>query len=107
MEDIMKYRHKIIVVVFCIALLSLFLGCQTPGGRSAGEVVDDAGITAQVKTKIFQDSSLSGFAISVSTFEGQVQLVGAVNSAQDKRRATDIALSVRGVKKVNNLLKIK
>jgi hyperosmotically inducible protein len=45
--------------------------------------------------------------ISVDTFEGQVTLTGAVDTGQQKDRAGEIARSVYGVKKVNNLLNLK
>jgi len=81
--------------------------CQTPAGRSAGGVVDDSTITTKIKAELFNDRLLSGFAISVDTFQGEVTLTGGVDSQQLKDRAGNIASSVRGVEKVNNLLKIK
>ena len=60
-----------------------------------------------MSAKFFDDDQLSGFAISVETFEGEVTLTGAVSSAERKTRATKIAKTVRGVRKVNNLLKIR
>ena len=90
-----------------MAVAMVFVGCQTTAGRSAGEVVDDSTITTKVKAKLFSDESLSGFAISVETFKGEVTLTGAVESEQQKSDATEIAQSVHGVRQVNNLLKIK
>jgi len=81
--------------------------CQTPAGRSAGGGVDDSTITTKIKAELFNDRLLSGFAISVDTFQGEVTLTGGVDSQQLKDRAGNIASSVRGVEKVNNLLKIK
>ncbi len=96
-----------ICAVAAILATLLISGCQTPAGRSAGNVVDDATITTKVKTQLFDDKALSGFAISVETFEGEVTLTGSVDSAEQKQRATQLAKSVHGVKDVNNLLKIK
>ncbi|MGA6927429.1 MAG: BON domain-containing protein [Desulfosarcina sp.] len=92
-----------------VALLLAFglAACQTPAGRSAGAVVDDGTITTKVKAKLFDDDQLSGFAISVETFKGEVTLTGGVDSQEAKDRATKVAKSVTGVTKVNNLLKIK
>ena len=99
---------RIIAVLSILFLMLCFLtACETPAGRSAGTVVDDATITTKVKAKIFDDEKLNGFAISVETFEGGVTLTGAVDTAAQKQRATDIARSVKGVSSVNNLLKIK
>lgn len=93
-----------ILIVFFAVMLS---SCQTPAGRTAGEVVDDTTITTKVKAKLFKDSILRGFAISVTTFEGEVTLTGAVDTEAEKKRAESIALSTAGVKKVHNLLKLK
>ena len=70
-------------------------------------MVDDATITTKVKAKLFDESILRGFAISVDTFEGNVTLTGAVDTEEQKEKAGEIAASVYGVKKVNNLIKIK
>ena len=99
---------RIIALASILFVIMCFLAaCETPAGRSAGEVVDDATITTKVKAKIFDDETLNGFAISVETFEGGVTLTGAVDTPAQKQRVTDIARSVKGVRKVNNLLKIK
>ncbi len=101
-------KNKVRLPAICAVILLLALwGCQTPAGRTAGEVVDDGTITTKVKAKLFEDDALSGFSISVETFEGEVTLTGSVDSLQDKERATQLAKSVHGVKDINNLLKIK
>ncbi len=95
------------IVLLALLLLVVLGSCRTPAGRSAGEVVDDSAITTKVKAKLFEDSVMKGMAISVDTFEGQVTLTGAVDSPQQKTRAEELARSVSGVRKVNNLLNIK
>jgi hyperosmotically inducible protein len=83
------------------------IACQTPAGRTTGQVIDDATITTKVKAKLFDESILRGFAISVETFQGEVTLTGAVDNDEQKERAGEIAGSVSGVRGLNNLLKIK
>jgi hyperosmotically inducible protein len=92
--------------IYAVMITSL-LACQTPAGRSTGEVIDDATITTKVKAMLFDESILRGFAISVSTFEGEVTLTGAVDTDTQRNRAAEIARSVTGVKAVKNLIKIK
>jgi hyperosmotically inducible protein len=101
----MKSKRIGIFVVLCV--LMAFAACNTPGGRSAGQVVDDATITTKVKTKLFQDDLLDGFAISVQTFSGKVTLIGAVDTSSQKGLAESRARSVIGVVGVNNLLEVK
>ena len=95
------------VLILCLGLLCGLMSCRTPAGRTAGEVVDDSTITTKVKALLFDDPLLSGLAISVDTFQGEVTLTGAVDSVKAKSRAGEIASSVYGVKRVNNLIKIK
>ena len=103
----MKRSIRLSVLLLCAAVLLALSACQTPAGRSAGQVVDDATITTKVKAKLFDESILRGFAISVNTFEGTVTLTGAVKTEGQKEKAGQIAGSTRGVRKVNNLLKVK
>ncbi len=90
-----------------MVMLSSLWACRTPAGRTAGQVVDDTGISTVVKARLFEDPYVSGFAISVETFEGHVTLTGAVNSEFAKQRATDVARTVDGVRDVTNVLKVK
>lgn len=90
----------LMVLLFALALA----GCHTPAGRTAGDVVDDTTITSKVKAKLFDSTELSGFAISVDTFERVVTLTGAVDTDHQKNLAEKIAKSVPEVRGVNNLL---
>lgn len=103
----MSNLSKAVAFGFMLIMLSSLIACQTPAGRTTGEVVDDATITTRVKTALFADEMVSGFAISVDTFEAQVTLTGAVDNEQQRVRAGNIAGSVTGVSTVNNLLNIK
>ena len=100
-------RHIVLLLIVALMVGFTLSACQTPAGRSAGSVVDDATISTKIKAMLFDDRRLSGFAIAVETFEGEVTLTGAVNSQEDKESAGRLAASVRGVKAVNNLLKVK
>jgi hyperosmotically inducible periplasmic protein len=100
----MRKFHVFAIVLFMVLALT---ACQTPAGRSTGAVVDDATITTEVKAKLLGDSLTKGLAVTVQTFEGAVTLIGAVDTEQQKAKAAEIARSVKGVKKVNNLVTIK
>nr|WP_321467536.1 BON domain-containing protein [uncultured Desulfobulbus sp.] len=85
----------------------LLVACTTPAGRSTGQVVDDATITTQVKADLLADKEVSGVAVSVATFKGEVVLTGAVHNWSQREKAAKIASRVRGVTNVKNLIKIK
>ncbi len=88
-------------------ILFAAISCRTPAGRTPGQVVDDFTITTEIKAKFLGEGILKGLAISVSTFEGNVTLTGAVNNQEQKNKATELAGKVKGVKKANNVLEIK
>ena len=100
--------HRILSILVCIALVTVFVGCaSTPTKESTGEYVDDSTITSKVKAAIFDDPALKVFQINVETFKGEVQLSGFVDSAQAVKRAGEVARSVGGVKSVKNNLNVK
>lgn len=104
----MKKFHQLIAIYsVLIMVLVAAASCRTPAGRTGGEVVDDATISSKVKAKLYEENVLRGIAISVDTFEGNVTLTGAVDTREQKDRAEDIAKSVYGVRKVNNLIMLK
>ncbi len=98
---------KMITLSFVMLMLFSLFACQTPAGRTGGEVVDDATISTKVKALLFDDDQVSGFAISVKTFEGEVTLTGGVETEQQRQRAGELARSVDGVRQVNNLIKVQ
>ncbi len=100
------YKRWIVMAMAGMLLATIF-ACATPAGRSAGQVLDDSTITTKVKTLILEDSFMKGLAISVTTFNGKVTLTGGVNTAEQKKKAEDLARSVSGVTGVNNNLEIK
>ncbi len=100
-------RSNVLILVLFGFLMLVISGCHTPAGRTTGEVIDDSTITAMVKAKLFDSDELSGFAISVDTFNQVVTLTGAVDTEYQKKLAKQLAESVKEVRGVNNLLEIK
>lgn len=74
---------------------------------TTGEYLDDAAITAKVKTEFAADKWVKGRDISVRTDQGVVDLTGTVNSSKESDRATELATKVKSVKAVHNNLKVK
>lgn len=100
--------QRLILVLLCAGMLTSVVGCRTtPRHESAGEAVDDSVITTRVKAAIFDELALKTFQINVKTYQGVVQLSGFVDSADNARRAGEIARNVRGVREVRNDLIVK
>lgn len=72
--------------------------------RSATQRVDDAAITAQVKTRLLADEVTRSININVDTEAGVVTLRGTAPTAEAKAKAEQIAKSVEGVQVVANSL---
>ena len=73
----------------------------------AANAVDDASITAKVKTAVLAEPGLKSLQIGVDTVNGVVTLSGAVDTPELKDRATNIAQGVDGVRSVIDNLAIK
>jgi hyperosmotically inducible protein len=69
--------------------------------------VDDAAITAKVKTAMLREPGLSAVEIGVATKGGVVSLSGTVGTERDRQRAEELAASIPSVKEVENRLVIK
>lgn len=72
----------------------------------AGQVIDDASITAAVKAGIVAEPGLKVLDIDVDTKNGQVVLTGSVDSAEHIEKAAQVASNVQGVKSVDNRLSV-
>jgi len=68
--------------------------------RTLGEHIDDATITAAVKTRLLDDPQVKGLKIDVDTREGVVFLTGSVRSQKESDRAVEVARSTEHVKDV-------
>ncbi|MDO9099870.1 MAG: BON domain-containing protein [Caldisericota bacterium] len=69
-----------------------------------GEAIDDASITALVKTTLLYHRSTSALNTTVKTKDGVVTLGGKARNAAEKELATKLVSDVRGVKSmVNNM----
>ena len=74
--------------------------------RSYGEVIDDATITAAVKSKLAWSKHTDSLTTSVDTKQGKVKLTGTADSAMAKDLAGKLAMDTRGVVAVDNKLMI-
>lgn len=75
--------------------------------RGVGTVMNDAAITASVKSKLLGDSDIKGLQVNVDTHNGVVTLHGKIQSRSLRRKATSLARGVEGVTRVKNQLEIE
>ena len=69
--------------------------------------VSDSSLTAKVKTALHDDKATTGATIHVTTVASVVTLRGSVASADISARAQELAEGTKGVKSVNNRLKVQ
>jgi hyperosmotically inducible protein len=93
---------------FMVALLTLTMlaGCQSMTGKTAGTNVDDATITASVKSKLVAEKASNLTRVNVDTNNGTVYLIGNVDTVEHKVRAEQLAREASGVKNVVNNLQV-
>jgi hyperosmotically inducible protein len=91
-------------------MLAVRTGSQTGDApdpsRSVGEHVDDAVITASVKTRLLDDPLVKGLKIDVDTRSGVVFLTGNVRSQEELDRAVEVARATDHVKDVKANLSV-
>jgi len=68
--------------------------------RTIGEHIDDATITARVKTRLLEDPQVKGLKIDVDTRAGVVFLTGSVRSKDEMELAIQVTRKTEGVKDV-------
>ena len=69
---------------------------------TAGDKVDDASITAEVKSSLFSHSSTSALHTGVTTADGVVTLTGIAKNDAEKSLVTKLATDINGVTSVVN-----
>ena len=89
-----------------VVVLAFVAGCQSLTGKSVGANVDDAAITASVKTKLVADKVANLTRVDVDTNRRTVYLNGSVGTAEQKARAERLARQASGVKGVVNNLQV-
>ncbi len=103
-------RNPFIKFLSLCAVIALMANCSVFSGKeTTGEYVDDATLTAKIKSEIMADKPLKAdnMRISIETMDGVVQLSGFVSSERNKERAEQIVRNVKGVKTVKNNIIVK
>jgi hyperosmotically inducible protein len=76
--------------------------------ETTGQYIDDATVTAKVKTAIANDVGVKAASnVNVETYRGVVQLSGFADSDAQASKAVAAAKKVNGVRSVKNDMRIK
>ena len=101
MKRVMKGCAVLLVAVIVMT------GCQSITGKTAGTTVDDATVTATVKSRLVADKATNLTRVDVDTNNGTVYLNGTVDSPEQKAKAEQLAWQAKGVKSVVNNLQVR
>ena len=100
-------KRFLILIMIAVGVGATAACAPTEERRGTGEFVDDAALTARVKTALVKAEGLKGAAdVNVNSYRGEVQLTGFVESADMIQRAVATARGVSGVKAVRNDLRV-
>lgn len=77
------------------------------GGDSYGDKIDDASISAAIRSKLQWNKDVDSVGTEVSTKSGRVTLTGSADTQASKDIANRLAMNTRGVTSVTNNLKIR
>ena len=77
------------------------------GDRDFGEVLEDASITASVKSRLLWNDTTDGLDIEVDTVDGRVSLTGDATTQAEKDLASRLAMRTDGVRGVDNKIAVK
>lgn len=117
----LQFLNAALVIAFIVMVITLN-GCEILAASAAGvgagyfiakeerpakQVMTDASITGEIKTKYLQDEAINALDINVDTYNANVTLSGTVNSAQEVQHAINIAQNVKGVNSVTSKLTIE
>ncbi|MBT8330975.1 MAG: BON domain-containing protein [Deltaproteobacteria bacterium] len=97
------------ILLIWIVMLVAISGCantQESGKNPVETMLDDSTITTRVNHAMMKDKTVKARQIDVDTIGSHVTLTGAVATRNEAKRASQIALSVPGVKSVSNNIQI-
>ncbi len=75
--------------------------------RTKGQKIDDASVTAQIKTALSNHRSTSAMKTKVETRNGEVTLSGIAKNAAEKALVTKLVTDIRGVTSVKNEMTVE
>lgn len=102
----MRSTRGFIAAILAAALLASFVSACA-GSPARRTVADDLTITANVKTALLNEPSITAPRIDVATAQGVVTLSGRVASKQEEEKAIQLARSIAGVVDVKSTLQIQ
>jgi hyperosmotically inducible protein len=87
-------------------VLLLAMALTACGGKTIPDALDDATLTARVKTALLNDPQIGALKIDVDTTDAVVTISGTVKSEAEAARAVQITRGINGVRDVHSTLQV-
>ena len=103
-------KELLIAALSATALALAACASNEPSSKqeTTGQYLDDATVTAKVKTAIATDVGVKAASnVNVETYRGVVQLSGFADSEDQASKAVTAAKKVNGVRSVKNDIRVK
>ena len=100
-------KKAIFMTVLMVFGLTMFSGCATLTGETAGDKIDDSSIYTQATAIIVNDPDAHYLKIEVTVTKDEVVLTGFVNNTVTENRIVTKIKAIKGVKTVKSLLKVE
>jgi len=103
----MKNYKYAVASAMAVAMISL-VGCVAPGTPGYPVTsVDDANVTAQIRTALMNEAVYKVNQIRIETVNGIVTLTGTVQSRPEADRVVEMTKTVQGVREIRNSLDVR
>ena len=109
----MKILTIVVMALLLQACSSMLVGGSASGGkelgsdsRSTAQMNTDDRLTGTIRSRLAQDTEISRYNVSVSTYNAVVTLSGTVGSFAVRDRAVRIARDTDGVQSIRNQVSV-
>jgi len=96
-----------ISLLFVGLLVFQLTGCMAITGKRFGANIDDTVIVTSIKSKFMFNNDVHAFWMNVNSHNGDVVLIGSVQTRDEEDIAIRLAKSVDSVRSVTSFLKVK
>ena len=100
--------HKLLILLCLVSVAAPACGgasVRSMSSNASGDM-DDATITARIKTVLLNDPQVGATKIDVATSAGIVTVSGTVRSQAEAARAVELAKQFTGVREVKSALQV-
>ena len=94
---------------FCVVgvVSAMLIGCSTSGSRNTGQKLSDRQVARAVKKTLSDDPTFKYDDVQANVYDGNVQLMGFVDTPEQRLRAAELASHAKGAKQIINGIMIK